>query len=99
MQTAVIDAGMVQLALVTQKMRTRCRWAAMSAHVVTADCRRRSVPSYRLPMKSVAQPMSRGDMSTVVKTVRSQGRREVMATFGIGVRAIEAEIRSYVMEA
>ena len=91
MHTSTIDAGMVQLALVTRKMRLGSRWAAMSAHVHTADCRFRLAPSYRLPQQSVAQPMSRGNLDQVVRRVKSQGRREVLVTFGCGVRAITAD--------
>lgn len=99
MQTAHIDAGMVQLALVTRKMRLDSRWAAMSAHTVTADCRFRLSPSYRLPQQSVAQPMTRGNLDQVVRRVKSQGRREVIATFGCGVRAITADAARHFLEA
>ncbi len=99
MQTAVIDASMVQLAIFTTKMRTNVRWCVMSARVHTSACKRHLSPPYRLPQKSVAGPMTRGDLRNVVSRVRSQGRREVLATWGVGIRAIEAETANYCLEA
>ena len=91
MNTAVIDASALSLVLATRKIGTvASRWCVMSAHVVTQPCRPGRT-TYRLPMRSMAQPMSRGDLFRVIDREAACGARQVRATFGTGVRALRAE--------
>jgi hypothetical protein len=86
-----IDAGMLQLALVARRLNTtRALWCAMSDHVHTQPCRF-SAGTYRLPQKSAAGPLSRGDWYRVLWRVEAQGAKACRKTFGIGIRALRAE--------
>jgi len=91
MPTAYISADQLKLAIVARKFEgSRCRWAVMSAHVLTGECRR-GFEGYRLAARSLLTPMSRGELWRCTTRVASRGAKEFRKTFGIGVRAFKAE--------
>lgn len=98
MQIRTIDAAMVELALVARKGVPAIRWAATSAHVVTQSCNHWG-GHYQIPAKSLAGPMHRGKLWRAVERTISQGRREVVRTFGTGVRALHADVAHPSMKA
>ncbi|HUM36193.1 MAG TPA: hypothetical protein PLQ85_04910 [Anaerolineae bacterium] len=96
MPTAYIDVDMCKVVLAARKTSTNARWAAMSTHVETQDCRHHATP-YRIARRSLAGPMQRGSIYRVAWLVASRGAKEFRKTFGIGVRAWKTE-NHYLME-
>jgi hypothetical protein len=93
-----IDAGMLKLALVAQRLPTATtRWCAMSEHVHTQPCRM-IAGTYRLPQVSLAGPMSRGEWYRILWRVEAQGAKACRKAFGVGIRALRAE-NHYMLEA
>lgn len=93
-----IDAEQLQLALAARRVGMASRWAAMSAHVHTQRCDQHD-GTYRMRIRSLAGPMDRGTLHRVIARVTSQGRREVLATFGCGMRAIHVDAGNYFLKA
>lgn len=102
-----IKAEHVLLALVARKIAARqiasgergARWAAMSNGVSTQSCDRRR-RAYRLPCPPLMQPMHRGNLAEVVERTRLVGGLpEVRRTWGLGLRAMQAEVANCCMPA
>lgn len=97
-----ISAHYVQLALVARRHNMGTggtRWAAMSNGASDQGCRpARCVRHWHIPKPSLMSPMDRGRITRVVDRVRSQGRREVLATFGVGIRAVLASVPSSILK-
>lgn len=93
-----IAASQVQLALLARRLKMASRWAAMSAHVETQSCDRHP-GTYRSATPSLAGPMQRGKLYRVIHRVQAQGRREVLATFGTGIRAMQIEAGTHSLRA
>jgi len=102
--TAVIDAGHLELVLITHRLAkqpnttahaVKARWCVMSARTVTNDCGR---APYQLPMKSVAGPMERGYLYRVMSRESDRGAKDFRRTYGIGVRAWAKGENHYMLE-
>ena len=94
----VIKAEHLQLSLHARKVRPGTRWAAMSNGVATPSCSPRwAGGGFRLATQPLLSPMTRGDITRCVARVHSQGRREVLATWGCGIRALQAEMATSIM--
>lgn len=91
-----IDAGQLQLALVSRRFDRKARWAAMSDHVHTQSCKTYA-GAFRLPQRSMAGPMSRGDWYRVLWRIQAQGAKACRKVFGVGIRALQAE-NAYLVE-
>lgn len=93
----MIDAKMVELALVARRTVPDTRWAAMSAHVRTQECRpplRDGGGTYQLRWRSLLSPMDRGDWHVVLRRLQYHlGPRAIRKLFGVGVRAMRSEGR------
>lgn len=89
----VIDAKYVHLALVAGRAVPTTRWAAMSAHVHTQECKApfRGFEGYRLPAPSLLVPMNRGYWHRVLHRLGHLGPRGIRKLFGTGIRALRAE--------
>ncbi len=96
--THTIAAAQVELVLVALRAGMSSRWAAMSAHVHTQNCNRRG-GAYRIPSPSLAGPMSRGELFRAIDRTLCQGRRECLATFGTGMRDMQAEANVHTLRA
>lgn len=75
------------------------RWAAMAEGWFSPlGCTAfRGTTPLRLHRPSQLSPMDRGHIGRVIDRVRSQGRREVLATFGCGIRALKASAPSCIL--
>ncbi len=90
---AHIDAQMLALALGARRARPQTRWAAMSAHAVTSSCQpRQAGGGWVIHAQSLLQPMNRGDLKRCVERAKRHNRHEPRRTWGIGWRAIQAEV-------
>lgn len=92
--TRHISASYLQLALVARKIRPGTKWAVISNGVNTYGCDPRIAPtSYRRPTPSLLTPLLPSVPARVVERVRlNYGLDEVRKTWGIGYRALLAEI-------
>lgn len=101
-----IDAGHLELAYQCQRAQAlgvigmSTRYAAMSnglAHVRRCDTHGcQSTTSWRLPPLFV--PMDRGNLTAVIDRVRvADGRDGVRKVFGVGIRALLAEVSGYIL--
>ena len=91
-----IDSKQVELALVASRAVPATRWAAMSAHVHTQECRpplRDGGGTYQLRSPSLLSPMNRGDWHCVLRRLEYRGPRAIRKAFGVGIRAMRAEGR------
>ena len=94
----VIKAEHLQLSLYARKVRPGTRWAAMSNGAHTSSGNRRPAGTgYVMPRLPLLSPMDRGLLWHCIDRARVQGRRELHATFGCGIRALQSEIVSSVM--
>jgi len=101
-----IPLNLVELALHSRKIAAvqrradpsaGCRWAAMSAHTATNECRR-GARQFHYSVKPMMTPMFAGYLASVVERVRStEGLQGVRRTWGMGYRAMKASTSSEVM--
>lgn len=91
MVTRQINAKHLQSVLWARKAAPDVRWCAMSNTVDSYGCSRRMAPDYRIKVPPLFLVMSRISHS-LVKQVRSRGHKEVRKTWGVGIRALLAEI-------
>ncbi len=92
---ATIDARQLKLCLVSHRSPTlKSRWAVMSAHVHTQQCRPWGSP-YRITARSMLGPMNRGDWHRVLEREASRGAASVRATFRIGIRQLRGECMNH----
>lgn len=88
-----ISADNVLLCLVARKAKPFIRWAALSTGASTSSCRPRSGPGYCIPRPSLLYPMlSSVDLRLVDRVRIGYGLAEVKRTWGIGYKALKAEL-------
>ena len=88
-----INAGDLKLALVARKANLPgVRWMAVSNGVYTGRCEHHWRPTYRLPVRPLFLPIHSGVTGDLVDRVHRHGKKEVQRTWGIGYRALLAEV-------
>lgn len=89
---ATIPLQAVRLAAFVRCRSRHPRPAAYSGHPYTgADCR--SHTKWRAHGGPLFSPWCAGFLDRVVDNVSSRGRAEVLRTFGVGIRALRAELK------
>lgn len=99
--TRRINADTLKLALVARRARPGTRWAAMSDGAETQPCRTQPPGGgYVIRTDSRLVPMDRGYLVRCIERARRHHRWELQRTWGVGIRAIRAEVTSsYILRA
>lgn len=85
----VIPLAPLRLAI---SMRKVSRCCVYSTHPYTgSDCR--NPHGWKAHGGPLFSPWAPGHILRVVEVIKARGRREVLRTFGVGIRALQAELR------
>lgn len=89
---ACIPLDAVRLAAFVRCRSKHPRPAAYSGHPYTgSDCR--NPHGWKAHGGPLFSPWCSGHLQSVLDQVRAKGRQEVLRTFGVGIRALQAELK------